>query len=170
MPDVPRCGGPEEWQHNPTTASSCLTTSLVASRLSKSRDYCLVSAFPLLPSPLQELLTWPPHSRLVVSNCLQLAFELLLFSWSVVSDSVTPWTVAGQTVFHCLPEFAQTHVHWVDDAIQPSPLLLLPSLALILTHVRVFSNELALPIRWPKDCSFSFSISPFYGVFRVYFL
>ena len=37
------------------------------------------------------------------------------------------------------------------------PLLLLPSLCL---SIRVFSNELALCIRWPKHCSFSFSISP----------
>ena len=41
-----------------------------------------------------------------------------------------------------LPEFTQTHVHWVSDAIQPShpllPLLLLPS---IFPNIRVFSNE-----------------------------
>ena len=37
------------------------------------------------------------------------------------------------------------------------PLLLLPS---IFPSIRVFSNESALSIRWPKDCSFSFSISP----------
>ena len=37
------------------------------------------------------------------------------------------------------------------------PLLLLPS---IFPSIRVFSNELALHIRWPKDCSFSFKISP----------
>ena len=37
------------------------------------------------------------------------------------------------------------------------PLLLLPS---IFPSIRVFSNELALPIRWPKDWNFSFSISP----------
>ena len=37
------------------------------------------------------------------------------------------------------------------------PLLLLLS---IFPSIRVFSNELALPIRWPKYCSFSFSISP----------
>ena len=28
------------------------------------------------------------------------------------------WSMPGFTVLHCLPEFAQTHVHWVDDAIQ----------------------------------------------------
>ena len=37
------------------------------------------------------------------------------------------------------------------------PLLLLPS---IFSSIRVFSNESGLHIRWPKDWSFSFSISP----------
>ena len=56
------------------------------------------------------------------------------------------------------PEFTQTHVYWVGDAIQPShPPLLLPS---IFPNIRVFSNESVLRIRWPKCWSFSFSISP----------
>ena len=59
-----------------------------------------------------------------------------------------------------LPELAQTHVHQVGDVIQPSHtlpfLLLLPS---IFPCIRVFSNESVLCIRWPKDWSFSFSIS-----------
>ena len=38
------------------------------------------------------------------------------------------------------------------------PFLLLPS---IFPNIRVFSNELALSIRWPKYCSFSFNVSPF---------
>ena len=61
-------------------------------------------------------------------------------------------------VFHCLLEFAQNPVHWVN-AIQPShPLfpLLQPS---IFPSIRVFSNELTLHIRWSKCWSFSFSIS-----------
>ena len=64
-------------------------------------------------------------------------------------------------VVHQLPKLAQIHVHRVGDAIQPShplcPLLLLLS---IFSGISVFSNELALWIRWPKDWSFSFSISP----------
>ena len=60
-----------------------------------------------------------------------------------------------------LKEFTQTHVHWVIDAIQSShplsSLFLLPS---IFPSNRAFSNELALPIRWPKYWSLSFSISP----------
>ena len=70
-------------------------------------------------------------------------------------------SMLGFPVHHQLPELAQTHVHWVDNAIQPSilcrPLLFLPSIFL---SIRVFSNESVLPIRWPKYWSFSFSISP----------
>ena len=44
-----------------------------------------------------------------------------------------------------------------NHLIHCCPLLLLPS---IFPSIRVFSNELALRIRWPKDWSFSFSISP----------
>ena len=64
-------------------------------------------------------------------------------------------------VHHQLPESIQTHVHCVGDAIQPSHPLLSPSSpALNLSSIRVFSNESALCIRWPKFWSFSFGISP----------
>ena len=71
-------------------------------------------------------------------------------------------SMPGVPVHHQLLEFTQVHVHSVGDAIQPSQpvscLLLLPS---IFPSIRVFSNELALRIRWPKYWSFSFNISPF---------
>ena len=71
-------------------------------------------------------------------------------------DCSTP----GLPVHHQLPEFTQTHVHWVGDAIQPSHPLSSPSPpALNLPSIKVFSNESALRIRWPKYWSFSFSIS-----------
>ena len=67
-------------------------------------------------------------------------------------------------VLHHLPEFAQTPVNWVDDAIQPSHPLSSPSPpAPIFPSIRVFSNVLVLHIRWPKYWSFSFSISPSNG-------
>ena len=67
-------------------------------------------------------------------------------------------STSGFPVLHYLPEF--THVHWVSDVSQPShPLLLLSPLALNLSNIRVFSNESALGIRWPKYWSFNFSIS-----------
>ena len=63
----------------------------------------------------------------------------------------------GLPVHYQLPEFTQTHVHQVHDAIQPSNPLLLP---LIPPSIRVFSNESTLLVRWPKYWSFSFSIIP----------
>ena len=66
----------------------------------------------------------------------------------------------GLPVHHQLPKSTQTHVHWVSDAIQPShPLLPLLSLSPIFHSIRVFSDESALRIRWPKYCSFSFIIN-----------
>ena len=59
-------------------------------------------------------------------------------------------------VFHCLLEFAHTHVHWVSDAIQPSHPLSSPSpLTLSLSQ-----HELELHIRWPEYWGFSISVSP----------
>ena len=70
-------------------------------------------------------------------------------------------STTGFLLLYYVPEFAQNHVHWVDDAIQPSHSLSPPSLlASIFSSIRVFSNELALCIKRPKDWSFSFSISP----------
>ena len=57
----------------------------------------------------------------------------------------------GLPVHHQLPEFTQTYVHWVGDAIQPAilcrPLLLLPPAP---PSIRVFSNESTLCMRWPR--------------------
>ena len=62
---------------------------------------------------------------------------------------------------HQLPEFSQTHVHRVGDAIQPSHPLSFPSPpAPVPPSIRVCSNESILRMRWPKYWSFSFSISP----------
>ena len=69
-------------------------------------------------------------------------------------------SMPGLPVHYQLPEFTQTHVHCVSDAIQPSHPLSSPSPpALNLSSIWVFSNESALHIRWPKYWSFSFSIS-----------
>jgi len=66
----------------------------------------------------------------------------------------------GFPVFHYLPVFAQTHVHWVGDAIQPShPLPSHSPPALNLSQHQGLFQWLALCIRWPKYWSFSFSIS-----------
>ena len=70
-------------------------------------------------------------------------------------------STSGFPVLHYLLEFAQTHVHYVSKTIQNlilcHPLLLLPS---VFPSMKVFSNESALHIKWPKCWSFCFSISP----------
>ena len=67
----------------------------------------------------------------------------------------------GLPVHDQLPEFTQTHVHRVGDAIQPSHPLSSPSPPVPSpSQHRVFSNESTLRMRWPKYWSFSFSIIP----------
>ena len=80
-----------------------------------------------------------------------------------MSDSLQPMNCStpGLPAHHHLPEFTQTHVHRVSDAIQPSHPLFSPSPpAPIPPSIRVFSNESTLCMRWPKYWSFSFSIIP----------
>ena len=83
----------------------------------------------------------------------------------------TPWTTACQAshggVQHQLPEFTQTHVHWVSEAIQPSHPLFSPSpptfnsanSPTIFPSIRVFSNE-SENLKLNEYWSFSFSITP----------
>ena len=91
-----------------------------------------------------------------------------LFQFSSVAQSCptvfdpTDCSTPAFPVHHQLPELAQTHIHRVSDAIQPSHPLLSPSPpASIFPSIRVFSNESILCIRWPKYWSPSFSISHF---------
>ena len=67
----------------------------------------------------------------------------------------------GLPVRHQLPEFTQTHVHRVSDAIQPSHPLSSPSPpAPNPSQHQSLSNESTLCMRWPMYWSFSFSIIP----------
>ena len=70
-------------------------------------------------------------------------------------------STSGLPVHHQLPEFTQTHVHWVSDANQLSHPLSSPSPPTfsLSQHQGLFS-ESALYIRWPKYWSFNFNISP----------
>ena len=67
----------------------------------------------------------------------------------------------GFPVLYHLPEFAQTHVHWVAEAMQPSHPLLPPSLRAFppSEHQGLFQWVGSLHQYWPKYWSFSFSIS-----------
>ena len=86
-------------------------------------------------------------------SSVQLLNHVLLF--------VTPWTAAHQasiTNSWSLPKLMSIEsVMPSNHLILSSPLLLSPS---IFPSIRVFSNESALCIRWPKHWSFSFNTSP----------
>ena len=91
---------------------------------------------------------------------LQLVFSSIAQSCPTLCDPMDCST-PGLPDHHQLPKLIQTRGYRVDDAINYvilcRPLLLLPS---IFPRIRVFSNESALSIRWPKYWSFRFSISP----------
>ena len=84
------------------------------------------------------------------------------FSCSVVSDSAIPWTAAHQASLSIISSQSLLKLMFIKSVIPSNhlilccPLLLLP---LIFPSIRVFSSESVLSIRWPKDWSFSFSIS-----------
>ena len=82
---------------------------------------------------------------------------------SHVQLPATPWTAACQDSLFITNSWSLLKLVSIQSVMPSShlilcrPLLLLPS---IFPSIRVFSNELALCIRWPKYWSFSFSISP----------
>ena len=89
------------------------------------------------------------------------ALVVQLFSRSVVASSATPRTAVRQASLSFT--ISRSLLKRIDSVMPPNhlilcrPLLLLPS---VFPSIRVFSSESALHIRWPKDWSFSFSISP----------
>ena len=76
---------------------------------------------------------------------------------------MTPWTAACQASLSITNSQSLLKLMFIESVLPPNhlilcrPLHLLPS---IFPSIRVFSNESALPIRWPKYWSFSFNISP----------
>ena len=122
-------------------------------------------------------LTWDQEQRnrpyiylsfSLLSVCMVLTLPMKWYNVqfsSVTQSCPTPWdtmncSTPGLPVHHQIPEFTQTHVHRVGDAIQPSYHLSSPSPpALNPSQHQSLSNESTLCMRWPKDWSFSFSIS-----------
>jgi len=91
------------------------------------------------------------------------SYSIVVQSFSHVRLSAIPWTAACQaslsfTISRSLLKLMSIEVGGPSNhLVLCHPLLLLPS---IFPSIRVFSNEMALHIRWPKYWSFSFSISP----------
>ena len=85
------------------------------------------------------------------------------FSLSVEPDSATPWTAAWEGSLS-ITNFQSLLKLMSNELVMSSNHLILchplPLLSSILPSIRVFSNESALCISWPKYWSFSFKISP----------
>ena len=93
-----------------------------------------------------------PHQYVVV----QLFSSVQLFA--------TPWTAARQASLPFTISQSLLKLMSIESMMPSNHLILchpLPLLPSIFPSIRVFSNESALPIRWPKCWSFSFIISPF---------
>ena len=92
--------------------------------------------------------------------CFYISF---LFGHLVMSNSVTPWTAARQASLSFTISWSLLKLMSIESVmpfnhlILCHPLLFLPSIFL---SIRVFSNESVLRTKWPKYCSFSFSVSP----------
>ena len=81
-----------------------------------------------------------------------------------MSESVNPWTAARQASLSITNTQSLLKLMPIESVMSSNPpILCCPFLfpPSILPSIKVFSNESALRIRWPKYCSFSFNISPF---------
>ena len=124
-----------------------------------SQSYCYAtSAF--FPCWTSLYICRKPYSVCVNSLSINLAsVQLLSHVWLFA----TPWTAARQASLSITNSWSWLKPMSIESVMPSShlilccPLLLLPS---IFPSIRVFSNESALCIRWPKYWSFSFNISP----------
>ena len=135
-------------------------TKFLAMASKASAGLLLLSPDSLFPNP-SGLPAPPEHFALPFPSAL------LLFSRSVMSNSLqTPWTTVCQVSLSFTISWSLLKLMSIESAIPSNhlvfchPLLLLPS---IFPSIRVFSNELALYIRWPKYWSFSNSPSNEYS-------
>ena len=76
---------------------------------------------------------------------------------SCVQLFATPWTAAQQASLSITSSWSLLKLTSIESVMPSNHLIL--CYPLLLPSIRVFSNESALRIRWPKDWSFSFSIS-----------
>ena len=105
---------------------------------------------------------------IIFYNVFYLSHGLFISICSVQSLSrvwlfATPWTTALQASLAITNSQSPPEPMSIELVIASNHLILCHSLLLlpsILPSIRVFSNELAVRIRWPKYCSFSFNISP----------
>ena len=123
---------------------------------------------PLLHGPAINIFLFQTLILCLASLCIRHSDILrfwgsVQFSRSVMSDSATSWTAACQASLSITNSWSPSKPMSIESVMPSNHLILcrpLLSLPLIFPSIRVFSNESALHIRWPKYWSFSFNISP----------
>ena len=126
-------------------------------------SFLFISAWCSSPSPLSCICTlpplWhpPPDICSVAKSCLTLCDPMDCSTLDV-------------SVLHQLPHSAQTHVHWVDDAIQPSHSLLPPSSSAhnLSQHLGLF-QWVGSSLKLAKVSDLQLQHQSFQWIFRVYF-
>ena len=124
------------------------------------RTYCIAKGI------LLNALWWPEWEGfqkrgiicIYTRSCTVSSVQSLNRVWLLV----IPWTTASQASLS-ITNFRSLHkLMSIEKVMSSNHLILCHPLLLpsIFSSIRVFSNELALHIRWPKYCSFSFNISP----------
>ena len=136
-----------------TTHEGCSSKLLLQSLLQQERDRSQI----LFNGGIKFLSLWWTWKLLAILNVI--VIQLL----SYVRLFVTPWTAVHQaslpfTISQSLLKLVSIELVTPSNHLILCHPLLLPS---VFPSIRVFSDKLALCIRWPKYWSFSFSISPF---------
>ena len=167
LKEYPRQGGPQRHIVDPNRAvtwlercSTCTCPSVNVHFISPCLEK-LTQVVTFLKSSCY-IPTLPPVGTVVV--------QFLSHVWLWLYDPVD-YSTPGFPVLHYLPEFAQIHVHWVGDAIQPSPPLSLPSPpALSLSQHQDLFQWVGSPHQVAKVLEFQLQHQSFQWIFRIDFL
>ena len=106
----------------------------------------------------------PPHTHTQKHKQLEASVQFSsVQSLSCVRLFATPWTAVCQASLSIIKSWSLLRLMCIESLMSANHLILcclLPFLPSIFPSIRDFSNESVLHIRWPKNWSFSFSISP----------
>ena len=155
---------------NPSLQQSQMKANFFSGRFRQVLQEELNSIPSELISPLLFSLT--TSLRLLLRSSVFLLLYVCTFSHQVVPTLCDPMDCGtlGLPVPHHLPEFAQVHVHWVSDAIQPSHPLSPPSPAFNLSHHQGLFQWVGSLYQVAKVLEFQLQHQSFQCVFRVDFL
>ena len=157
----------------PPTPKACSNSCSLSWRRHPSHPLSSPSPPALNLSQNQDLFQWVSSSH-QVAKVLEFQLKRQSFEWIFRTDyhsvqslscvwlSATPWTAACQASLSITNSQSLPKLMYIELVMPSNHLILCRPLLLpwIFPSIRVFSNESVLRIRWPKDWSFRFSISP----------